>query len=58
MKRGDAPMVGITKLEDGVTLEDLKRPRRQIAPVKLLQEAAPNPEAKAAENTSAVSPQL
>lgn len=29
-------MVGITKL-DGVTLEDLKRPRRHIAPVELLE---------------------
>ena len=58
MKRGDAPMVGITKLENGVTLEDLKRPRRQIAPVELLQEAAPTPEAKAADNTTAASPQL
>lgn len=30
VKRGDAPVVGITKLEDGVTMEDLKRPRRKI----------------------------
>lgn len=29
-------MVGITKL-DGVTLEELKRPRRQIAPIELLE---------------------
>ncbi|KAL6919107.1 hypothetical protein ACHAPO_004224 [Fusarium lateritium] len=36
VKRGDAPMVGITKL-DGVTLEELKRPRRHIAPVELLE---------------------
>ncbi|KAF5248825.1 hypothetical protein FAUST_164 [Fusarium austroamericanum] len=36
VKRGDAPMVGITKL-DGVTLEELKRPRRQIAPIELLE---------------------
>ncbi|TQS31381.1 hypothetical protein Golomagni_08336 [Golovinomyces magnicellulatus] len=36
VKRGEAPVVGITKL-DGVTLEDLKRPRRQIAPADLLQ---------------------
>jgi hypothetical protein len=31
VKKGDAPVVGITKLE-GVTLEELKRPRRE-APV-------------------------
>lgn len=29
VKRGDAPVVGITRL-DGVTLEDLKRPRRAV----------------------------
>jgi ribosomal protein L16 len=29
VKRGDPPVVGITKL-DGITLEDLKRPRRQL----------------------------
>ncbi|OAQ80058.1 60S ribosomal protein L16 precursor [Purpureocillium lilacinum] len=40
VKRGDAPMVGITKL-DGVTLEDLKRPRRQIAPAELLEASSP-----------------
>ncbi|KAJ6442000.1 60S ribosomal protein L16 precursor [Purpureocillium lavendulum] len=40
VKRGDAPMVGITKL-DGVTLEELKRPRRQIAPTELLEASSP-----------------
>ena len=30
VKRGAPPIVGITKL-DGVTLEELKRPRRKIA---------------------------
>lgn len=40
VKRGEAPMVGITKL-DGVTLEDLKRPRREIAPVELLSASSP-----------------
>lgn len=29
VKKGDPPVVGITKL-DGVTLEELKRPRRAI----------------------------
>lgn len=40
MKKGDAPVVGITKL-DGVTLEDLKRPRKQVVPQELL-EASPS----------------
>ncbi|KAK5997025.1 YmL47 [Cladobotryum mycophilum] len=34
VKKGDAPVVGITKL-DGITLEDLKRPRRQITSEQL-----------------------
>lgn len=38
--KGDAPMVGITKL-DGVTLEELKRPRRKIAPTELLEASSP-----------------
>jgi hypothetical protein len=29
VKKGEPPVVGITKL-DGVTLEELKRPRRKI----------------------------
>lgn len=29
VKKGDAPVVGITKL-DGITMEELKRPRRKI----------------------------
>ena len=29
MKKGDPPVVGITKL-DGITLEELKKPRRKI----------------------------
>lgn len=29
VKKGDPPVVGITKL-DGVTLEELKRPRRKV----------------------------
>jgi ribosomal protein L16 len=40
VKKGDAPVVGITKL-DGVTLDELKRPRRQIAPVELLEASSP-----------------
>lgn len=38
VRRGEPPVVGITKL-DGVTLEDLKRPRRQIPPAEALQKA-------------------
>lgn len=30
VKRGDPPMVGITKLGNGVTLEGLKRARREV----------------------------
>ena len=40
MKKGEAPVVGITKL-DGITLEELKRPRRQIAPPELLEASSP-----------------
>ena len=29
VKKGDAPVVGITKM-DGITMEELKRPRRKI----------------------------
>jgi hypothetical protein len=29
VKKGDPPVVGITKL-DGITMEELKRPRRKI----------------------------
>ena len=38
-KRGDAPFVGMTKL-DGVTLEELKAPRRKNIPPALLAAAA------------------
>ncbi|KAK3192451.1 39S ribosomal protein L16, mitochondrial [Lecanicillium sp. MT-2017a] len=40
VKKGDAPVVGITKL-DGVTLEELKRPRRQVAPTEMLHASTP-----------------
>ncbi|KAJ9428565.1 P-loop containing nucleoside triphosphate hydrolase protein [Fusarium oxysporum] len=43
VKKGEPPMVGITKL-DGVTLEELKRPRRHIAPVELLEASSPTTE--------------
>ncbi|KAM7206343.1 mitochondrial 54S ribosomal protein YmL47 [Rhypophila sp. PSN 637] len=32
IKKGDPPVVGITKLKDGLTIEDLKRPWKDIAP--------------------------
>jgi hypothetical protein len=37
--KGEAPIVGITKL-DGVTMEELKRPRRKDVPAELLAAAA------------------
>ncbi|KID91549.1 60S ribosomal protein L16 [Metarhizium guizhouense ARSEF 977] len=52
VKKGDAPVVGITKL-DGITLEDLKRPRRQIAPTELLQASAPTPVTEAGSTSDA-----
>lgn len=44
IKKGEPAVVGITKL-DGVTLEDLKRPRRKIATVE-------KPEVSPAVNTT------
>ncbi|KAL2021526.1 hypothetical protein VTK56DRAFT_7025 [Thermocarpiscus australiensis] len=47
VKRGDPPVVGITKLEGGLTLEDLKRPRRKLpaleAPAATTASSAPPP---------------
>ncbi|KAK6225935.1 ribosomal protein L16p/L10e [Colletotrichum tabaci] len=40
--KGEPPVVGITKL-DGITLEDLRRPRKPVAPKDLLAEAASKP---------------
>ncbi|KAH8705715.1 putative mitochondrial large ribosomal subunit protein L16 [Talaromyces proteolyticus] len=40
VKKGDPPIVGITKLGNGVTLESLKRPRRAI-PLGMEKEANP-----------------
>ncbi|KFA50265.1 hypothetical protein S40293_03327 [Stachybotrys chartarum IBT 40293] len=40
VKKGDPGVVGMTKL-DGVTLEELKRPRRKIAPIELLEASSP-----------------
>lgn len=30
VRRGDPPVMGITKLGDGVTAEELRRPRRKL----------------------------
>ncbi|KAI1102296.1 ribosomal protein L16 [Jackrogersella minutella] len=45
VKKGDPAVVGITKL-DGITLEELKRPRRKI-PAELLQPASTQPSGSA-----------
>ncbi|KAI0854013.1 ribosomal protein L16 [Daldinia vernicosa] len=41
VKKGEPPVVGITKL-DGITLEDLKRPRRKV-PAESIKPAPPTP---------------
>lgn len=51
-KKGEAPFVGTMKL-DGVTLEDLKRPRRQIAPAPLLEASTPTAVTEAAPESKA-----
>lgn len=40
VKKGDPPVVGITKL-DGITLEELKRPRRKLPTVEAPQPVSP-----------------
>ncbi|ATY63306.1 60S ribosomal L16 [Cordyceps militaris] len=42
VKKGEAPVVGITKL-DGVTLEELKRPRRQLPQAQIIEAAGTAP---------------
>jgi hypothetical protein len=39
IRKGDPAVVGVTKL-DGITLEDLKRPRKVVAPTELLADAS------------------
>lgn len=46
MRKGEPPIVGITKL-DGVTLEELKRPRRKV-PAETLQPAPVPPTSEGA----------
>ncbi|KAK7977517.1 ribosomal protein L16p/L10e [Apiospora saccharicola] len=48
VKKGEPPVVGITKLVDGVTLEELKRPRRKVA-AETIMPATPAPTAEAAQ---------
>ncbi|KAH6688607.1 ribosomal protein L16p/L10e, partial [Plectosphaerella plurivora] len=50
--KGEPPVVGITKLK-GVTLEELKRPRKKITPEALLEEATkPSTEASTGSSTA------
>lgn len=54
--KGEPPVVGITKLKN-CTLEDLKRPRKKLAPQELLDQAASRAtEAGASSTPSAPSP--
>ncbi|ORY56069.1 ribosomal protein L10e/L16 [Pseudomassariella vexata] len=46
VKKGEPPVVGITKLTDGVTLEGLKRPRRKIEAEKVQPVPPPKSEAE------------
>ncbi|KAK0747500.1 ribosomal protein L10e/L16 [Apiosordaria backusii] len=48
--RNDPPVVGITKLENGLTVEDLKRPRKKLPTVA---ETAPAPPAEASSSAAA-----
>ncbi|KAG6017413.1 hypothetical protein E4U54_007346 [Claviceps lovelessii] len=50
--KDDVPVVGITRL-DGVTLEDLKRPRRQVAPAGLLAASSPTAATEAGSTSEA-----
>ncbi|KZZ98672.1 60S ribosomal protein L16 [Moelleriella libera RCEF 2490] len=52
VKRGDAAVVGITKL-DGITMEELKRPRRDIAPAELLAASTPTATTEAGSTSDA-----
>lgn len=53
--KSDPPVVGITKL-DGVTLEELKRPRRMLRPLERLQPATATPTTETKENAASTSP--
>lgn len=45
VKKGDPPVMGITKLGNGVTEESLKRPRRELPPPNLVETASRLPAA-------------
>ncbi|KAK4455109.1 mitochondrial 54S ribosomal protein YmL47 [Podospora aff. communis PSN243] len=45
VKKGDAPVVGITKLTGGLTLKDLKRPRKKLPEVDVSESATETPSA-------------
>jgi len=40
-KKGDPPVMGITKLGNGVTMEDLLRPRRKLLVAETVVEEVP-----------------
>ncbi|CCC07557.1 unnamed protein product [Sordaria macrospora k-hell] len=42
VKKGDPPVVGITKLENGLTVEDLKNPRKKQLLTPEITQSAPN----------------
>lgn len=54
-QKGDPPVVGITKL-DGITLEELKAPRRKIAPPELLEASSPTSHTEAGSTSDASKP--
>lgn len=54
-QKGDPPVVGITKL-DGITLEELRRPRRQIAEPKMLEVSSPTSVTEPASESEASKP--
>lgn len=56
VKKGDAPVVGITKL-DGITMDDLKRPRRAV-PLPMPGAVATAAAAAAASSAPAATPAL
>lgn len=55
VKKGEAPVVGITKL-DGVTLDELKRPRKSAEEVEATLAARAAQVARAAEQSASAPP--
>ncbi|KAK3989554.1 ribosomal protein L16p/L10e [Cladorrhinum sp. PSN332] len=54
--KGDAPVVGITKLENGLTLEDLKRPRKKLPEIPAAALAAAEASASIVSGEAPVAP--